>query len=50
MTNFLAMHNMFCELTSYPAAANLAFNMAKYQPDYPPPFMRVYPAPGRITC
>ena len=42
MTHHLAMHNMINELSAYIfTARGLAFNMAKYQPAYPPPFMRV---------
>ena len=42
MTHHLAMHNMINELSAYIfTARGLAFNVAKYQPVYPPPFMRV---------
>jgi hypothetical protein len=42
MTHHLAMHNMINELSAYIfTARGLAFNVAKYQPVYPPPFVRV---------
>ena len=33
------MHKMINELTAYIFTAGLAFNMAKYQPVYPPPLI-----------
>ncbi len=43
LTTVTGMHNMFSELTAYRdiSTAGLAFNMTKYQPAHPPPFMRV---------
>ena len=36
MTHHLVMHNVINELSAYIFTAGLAFNMAKYQPVYPP--------------